>query len=328
MSRRLSVCAALHDGFLRSQSEKLGALLVAFSMADLVALRLVGIPATMACGLQQLTGDYLVDFCRSFGLGTAGTKACTEQDSMSRAESRPTGIVATGSAATSMDQEPDRVATNPPRSPSLRLVIVNWVPSELRREEPAQQQKVRSRLRDLEKHLQLPLDEVLVWTPAIEDVERVKFCLANSGREQVRAAILDSLDGGLVQATDTEDQFTLPNDLPGIWTALRETSLHGSRNSRLEKQLWDEYERMIHVELVEPLVRQAQQEPDPENRARLLGIAVINRLLHPTAELYSANLTRQVRKTGIRKARLVDGRELAPVTKLLDQLFNLLKMGD
>ena len=66
-------------------------------------------------------------------------------------------------------------------------------------------EQVRSHFRQLEKCLRLTLDDIFIWTPKTEDIERVKFCLSNAAREDVQASLLESMDERLVEITSAEE---------------------------------------------------------------------------------------------------------------------------
>ena len=331
LSGKLPVCAALQDGSLRNAIEKTGALLVVFSMEDLAVLRLAGIPATIATGLEYLASKQLDEFCKSYGLRKSMNPAApcpavvapdeTEAESMS-----PTGVSLDQEAVTPSPSSIAGDADSPPCQP-VRLVFVNWTPSTLEGESPQAVEHLRSRFRQLERYVGLPLDDMFLWTPTKGDIERVEFCLAKATCEDVQAALLESMDERRVEITSTEETFARPKDLIEAIGRLREVLLRRTGNRKLKRHVWAEYAVMLESELITPLIQQALETMDPIQRSRLFAIAGMNRIIHPAAEVYSAAFAQRIAKSGIRKAGSMMTTELEPLLKFYTILLNLIKAG-
>ena len=315
LSRRLPVCAALQDGSLRNAIEKTGALLVVFSMEDLAVLRLAGIPATTATGLTNLASKRLDEFCKSYGLRESLSPAAPGPAAVATDEAEVESVSPTG---TSADQEavspsPSAIAGDaysPPCQP-VRLVFVNWTPSTLECESPQAVDHLRSRFRQLERYLGLPLDDMFLWTPTKGNIERVTFCLAKATCEDVQAGFLESMDERRVEITSTEEIFARPKDLIEAIGRLREVLLHRTGNRKLKRHVLAEYAAMLETELITPLIQQALETMDPIQRSRLLAIANMNRIVHPATEVYSAAFAQRIAKSGVRKAGSIMTTELS-----------------
>jgi len=327
LSRNLPVCATLQDGVLQALIEAVGALLVTFSIDDLVVLRLAGLPAITAAGLPNLARGALDLFCKTYGLRDSAAPSDSDPD-QPEADQAEVDFGAVADAI--QDEEPSTAgpadsagaATKPPQ-----LIFVNWTPSKLECTSPEEVESLRFRFRELEKYLGLSFENMSLWTPTPEDVARVRFCLEKATCEDVRAAIQDSLDERQFEITaDAENSAAAP-ELIEVLARLRTALRRRQGNRKRERRLWAEYEAVLESQLVTPMVRWALEVMDPVERSRLLAIAGINRVVHPAAEVLLANLARRIAKAGIRKAGATLGSDLEPLLKFYTILLNLIKAG-
>jgi hypothetical protein len=328
---RLPVCAALHDGALQAAIEKTGCLLVTFSIEDLVALRLAGLPAITAAGLPNLALEALDDFCKSYGLRESANSTNSSPDVGGSEETESEGLSPTDAMSQQDSHAPGatpgtgEAALSPSAPP--RLVFVNWKPSTLECTSPEDVEQLRQRFRQLETFLELSLEDMFLWTPTQEDIDRVRFCLQAATLEDVQTSLHESLEQRLVEITSVDDEPPVASkELIDVMNRLRR-SLRRRGNRNRVKRHWAEFEAKFGKLLVTPMIQRALAENDPALRTYLFAIAEINQIIHPAAEVVSASLARRIASHGVRRAGSTLKAEIDPLLKLFAVLRKLLKEG-
>jgi hypothetical protein len=207
-----------------------------------------------------------------------------------------------------------------------RLVVVNWTPSHTDRNELEALGQVREQVRILENYLRMSLD-MYVWTPPAEDVARIRTCCSHGSPEQVRQAILDSMDASLVPAAMSDDEINRPKDLPEAIAKLRQALQRSPGNRKRERRLWAEYDAKLNDDLITPLTKRALEMLNPEERNRLFAIAGISRIAFPATEALSAKFARGIARAGIRETGVAITPEIELLLKSYSLLLNLIKAG-
>lgn len=332
LSGELPVCAVLRDAFTRKSMAMFGLICIGSNMKDLAPLRRMGFATTVAHGLDQITGKDLTQFCRAFGFPRADAQCSRIDDGRmwpSRSNAEPfargnegvDGDVKgrrTSSADGNAHQQSDARRTRP--------VLLAWMPSELRPRASKRLDRVISHLTNIEKNLQISLDDVLVWRASEEDLERFRFCLEHASREHVRAALLKSMEG-MIPATEPPEDCSSVSSLVEAHRRLDEMASDPLVDGQWRKELWADYERALDNDLVEPLLREAARHTEPEERVRLSTLANLTRVLGPEAIRISQKLGRQVVRGRSRKVEPVTEKEWDRMLKMFEKVIALTK-GD
>jgi hypothetical protein len=323
LSGRLPVCAAMQDARVQEAAATAGSLALTFSMEDLAALGLMGIPAMPAHGLAHIRRQTLREFC---GCLQTGWSPADQQHGTSSTPAQELGI---GTEQTDPAPESD-VATEFSTVPvgqqsigtPLELIFVGWSPAKLERLEPPQLEDIVPHFRAIEQYLEIPMGDVYLWRPRQEDVERITFCLRNADREFVREALLASMDRSTTPITARKPVKSAPKDLPETILQL-EKVLHGPARDDLEQNAWQEYEQQVNGDLAMPLLQLAMTVADPVRRNLMATTAGIARVLHPQAMLIAAKITKRIGKSGLGKTGRVPEKDMRNLMEMTDRLIHL-----
>jgi hypothetical protein len=326
LSGETAICAALNDHVLSRSAVKNGYLALAFSMEDVAALRMVGMPAVPVGDLAHVRRTALKTFCRCLGelhspasfseaaptLGPAGEDFARVLQADSGAENEPATQLGPHLADSEVVEGP------------IELMIVAWSPAELKLDEPEGLAELRLHLAAIEQHIQVPMQDVYVWRPAPADLERLAFCLRNATRKEVREALLASMDGCREPISLDRHQHVPPKDLPEALVRLQQAIDHsGDGEHYRDKLAWSEYEEKVNAELTAPLMGLASATAEPLQRNLLAAAASISPLLHSQTMLTCAKLKERIQKVKADKVGSEIGRDIQTVLELTRRLIDI-----
>ena len=323
---RLPLYAATLDYLTAKWVQKAGLLFVTFSMLDLVSLRAVRLPAALAMGLDTITPKSLEELCATLGLGEMGHLLNTGHMPATLQPS-PAGSTQTGSVNAAQSQDSGATLAAVPFTPHAtieppRLILVGWMLSELSQDRPGELDKVVRSLVRIAGSLGVAFDQVFVWRPSLEEIRQIHFCLTHGQRTDVTRAILRSLDQSTSPLAPPSEKGPV-NDLVTSRARLRAVLLRPGSSPGQRRRRLREFQEAADGTFVEPVLERAANALDPDERSRLGGLAAVNRVLHPTVEVYAAKLERGIVRAGLRGAADVpDTRELM---RMLDILYKLTK---
>jgi hypothetical protein len=173
LTGNLTMSAALGDAEFAARVKQAGGrVYIAASAPDVAMLNSAGLPAAPAHGLENIGGERLEEFRRIL----RGTLSDHGQASGKKSRSR------SKSAAPAESYLP------------LSLVFVDWSLSRLSRDDVPVVSVIRDRLLWLAEHSGVNCDDHSRWKPSERQVERIKYELAHGSEDQIRHAIVDSLD--------------------------------------------------------------------------------------------------------------------------------------
>ena len=326
-SGQLPVYAAVHDHLVEKGINKRGFLCVTFSMQDLISLRAVGMPAALASGLEQITRKSLAEFRSIFE--PAGQSHLPHANHAPAAQPPSPAALAQqeGSDETqaSGSSDPSKAMTQWQHAPidQLQLILVGWMPSQLSRHRPGDLDRVIRSIENTGNCLGVDLNETFLWRPTAAEIRRINLCLIKGNRKDVAKAILDSLDQSAKPLTPSRSDKGSSGDFLESRARFREALLRpGSSQDYLQRRL-REYQEAVDSTFVKPVFDRAIGESDPDERCRLGGLAAVNRLLHPSVELYSAKLEREITRSGLRGNG--EALKIGELMKMFDVLYRLTK---
>jgi len=257
-------------------------LFVPCGIDDLVLLRALKLPATLAVGLDQVKGDQLDQLCSRYGWNSsvsnplAETSACRgfndEESEQPRIRALSASLMGTGGAN---DGAP------------LVLVLVGFSLARLKAEEPRGLAGVTGHLARIERYLELDLSRVCVWKPSHEDLERLRFLVGMSDARAIRRAVIDSvMDSSYSLAAfcdPSSGSLQAPTDYLGARTMLdrlRQEPHRAGKGSDQVRRAEAVVQQMAERDLVRPLIEKAQCCDDPLERNLYAVSAELARQVH------------------------------------------------
>jgi hypothetical protein len=165
--------AALDDADFSARVKREGGrLFLAESAADVVILNSQGLPCAPAHGVENFSGEQIEVFRAKFGGVTPGHDSATGKNSGRRSK---------------------RTCRTESALP-LSIVLVNWRPSQLSRDDVPVALAIREHLLMVADYLGIPCDDHSLWKPSAQQFERLRYVLERGTQEHVRQSVLESLD--------------------------------------------------------------------------------------------------------------------------------------
>ena len=315
---------------------------VVFSVIDLVILRSCGIPATLAVGMECLSRSQVDRLCTEFGLGREKSERLRElefileqEEETSSAPSTPIQRLVcgmtdgeTGTAYQQRDESSDEetngtVAIDDPLK--KRLVFVIWSLSTLDSTPSVVFNDVAISLKELKQHVGVDLYEVRTWAATAEDIERLRFFTRRQDAESVREALLDKLysDTRSFEQMGKEEarQLAVPNDLPAAMLMLRESLVaedSGGDGGQRRREALQHLERLLHEQVIDPLMNEAMDSPGATERAIGLAAAQVMQTFLTKSIIANARITSTLSREGMAGASVLP----------LEEIRELMAMGD
>jgi hypothetical protein len=293
--------AALADHHVQALLESLSRqLLIVSSAEDLAVLTSMGFPAAPAGGLDSLGGQRLELLLKRLGLqAPENQRAGREQ--------------APG---------PQSASSKAPLEP-IALILVNWSPSRLDLADVPLILQIRDRLRRLEELCGLEFPDFTIWKPTSKHLERLRFCIDNRTRPYIYSALLASLE----QSCQTLELSALgPRPEPEtLVEAVRELNAYPRTPSfdALTLRSWDRIERLLQKELIEPLLKQAEETADPLEKSLVVQLAGLTATLHTQLLRLATGAANSSGATGPRGPRGLPKEDLQQILALLDRVRTL-----
>jgi hypothetical protein len=293
-------------------------------MQDMMALRAIGIPAALAKGLEQFTRKSLEDSSSNLGL---------ELPVGSFNISAGNGEPPTAPLLKTTDKENQVISPwglsipapvdDPPTVVRPRLFLVGWSPSQRSLRRPSEWDGVLDSLIRAGRFLDIDLDDVFVWRPAEEDLQRIVFVLSKGSRKHVRKAVIASLRRNSKLVSHTQEDVEDAGKLPEIRARLRDALLRPGGQPSERRRCLRRHQRAIEDMFVTPFLEQAAAELDPQKRSQLAGLAGINQLVHPAVEVYLAKREKDLANRGLRAQ--LQSNEVKDLMKMFDILFKFVQ---
>ncbi|MBY0528021.1 MAG: hypothetical protein K2R98_31780 [Gemmataceae bacterium] len=311
---------ALDDSATVAAARKAGQLFIAFGVADLVILRRLGLPATLATGLHKLELSQLRRLDTPFPAHDA------KEDrpySLTSAESIPRRPPLR-SPFPMVDDEAARPAVRP------SLLLVGWSPAHASRGLPIHLPAVARSLGDAIRHLHLTLEDFAVWRPGKAAVETLRYRLDLRDTTLMGSWLQDTLEfevwdvAPFASAAETRrlEAGPAPPSLPDTLARLHELfERYNGRWSPEAAQLLREYHAHVVNGLLKQLSDQALQADEPLVaclRTELAGLVDMLLRSQPQASIALSDTTRAYFEVG-----KVLPSPLDVHLKLLDQVLKL-----
>jgi hypothetical protein len=224
----------------------------------------------------------------------------------------------------------------PPRScpPSaaaaVQLVLVGWTPSRLALEQPVQLASLLDWFQRLERFLRLDLTNVSLWVPSAETVDKLRFLAAPGTGPLFRAAMAEagehshSLLGHFVKVNASR-QLATPTQ---AFANLHDAVFGPQASAEAWRTSWAQAEAQLQEHFIGPLVRAANEIPDPLHKNAALGTAVMARLAFTEALLLAERTRRTAHERGLDALDQIPREHAENVLNFSERFLDYLKFMD
>ena len=272
-------------------------LLIVSSAEDLAVLTSLGFPAAPASGLDCVGGQRLEWLRKRLGLQAP--------DNEHAGRERAPG--------------PQSASNKAPSEP-IALILVNWSPSRLDLDDVPLILQIRDCLRRLEELCGLEFPDFTIWKPTAKHLERLRFCIANRTRSYIYTAPCASLE----ESCQTLELSALgPRPEPEtLVEAVRDLNAYPKTASfdALRSRSWDRAERLLQREVIEPLLKQAEETADPLERSLCIQLAGLSGTLHTQILRLATGAANPGGANGPRGPRGLPKEELQQILALSDRV--------
>jgi hypothetical protein len=284
----LPALAALEDAWTAARLAEAGALCATSRIWDVVLLRALGFPATLATGLHRASLPQLQALDEAFAeqepFGGASLSP-PPPPTGEAGDERPGESADPGDRAATAGGDAPQAAT-PPRP---RLALVGWTPGSVRAEVPPPLRCAAAALVGVRQHLALPLAGVSVWLPSPKDLDSLRFQLrfrdASLISDMLRQSmdVLDAFEGVAAPQEGRRTRTAAPADLGAaqieLLARLADARGQGRTSDRVPAARRT-YEDLIECQLIAPLQTWALTHDDPVIRNMGYDLATVCRELH------------------------------------------------
>ncbi|MCA9125155.1 MAG: hypothetical protein KDB11_33500 [Planctomycetales bacterium] len=322
------VLAAFYDHRVRSAMKPFARkLIVAFTMADVVLLRSLGLPVTLGTGLEEFDIAALDELAEKFGWDDSERKeqlnsnynmsdtasdnvdegvneevdSDVEQYASRQAEPMPVEL-----DSASMDPDVDATGSRRVVAVQPQLVLLDWSPRNLSDESPVEVARIVEYLNVTRCYFGIQaFDEVMRWTPNRMTIDGIGDCLRYGVVEAARKEVQLSFtwDRGILLVGHNR-AIREPENVIGTLNRLQEAIRYEYRRSPdfhegpIDK-VWEEFEKQLKGDFELPLLTAALECEDPVRKQRLLALAGLSRITHQQAFLLNQTLSRQAKEVAL-----------------------------
>jgi hypothetical protein len=261
-------CFAAPEDYTTRQALKQagGRLFAAMDLQDLAILQTLGLPATLAVGLDQLDGAQLRRLCPSLEPVEASQR-----------------------------EEPTVVATErslPLWAHAQQLVLVGWSVCAFDGTEPSVLKDMIELLASAARAFDLDLEALRVWRPRELDLLQIRLAARLRDTNFVRRMLVTSVEHAAQSISDYAS-----SDVPQPSSQQAYLALHGQLHEQLRREqqrgirssqipgMLARFRRAFEQVAVEPLVQRAMQAADPLDGVLLLHAAELLQQWHNTSAL-------------------------------------------
>jgi hypothetical protein len=261
----LPIFAVLDDMHFRCENaQSSDTLCVAFSTREAAALLSLGIPTTLATGLERISRQHLVSLSERLALQRS---SCANE------------AVASASA-------PPQARGAEHAQRASQMLFLGWDLLTLRDGEPNGLAQVRTHFTGLQQYLGIDMEDVGVWHPGAEAVEGVRFCVNHTTKDECGEALLKimadtaeplvPLSQRDQDRADSEEQVIPSTELVTAWNAWYDDP---GKNVEATMSAWTTFDKALRAHLSEPLLQEASKERDPMRRNMLAAAASLSHSL-------------------------------------------------
>mgnify|MGYP006969358248 CR=1 FL=1 len=316
-----------------------GLLVLAFSVAQVALLRSCGLASTLATGLDDFPLEHLDRLCETFGLSSlrSGLRMFPEErDAILGISTNPDVVdpLLPAMEAIGRDDENSESQTAPGTdAPSdnvpletaqAYLVVLSWSPLQLSSAPPGALQAALDHLNELQRHLELDLEDIILWEVDEDFLERLQFIAERRSAALFRDVVRDAVEDSETRVADfgkekppvigpPKEYASALARLQGASAAGRSGALTPIEKGYARKRVL----QLLHEQVLGPLHEFALAAEDPVERNILVAFAELSTLFH----LNSISLGEQLSRYTV-QSMLEQGIQLPQ-----DQYKNILAMA-
>jgi len=279
---------ALRDSRTLAQLEETEVLYTTFRISEVVLLRALGLPATLAVGIHKAGPHQLRVLDEKFGeqnpFASAGDRALL----MAADPGTPRKHPAVYYAAAQGEPVTPGYSLNP------TLALLAWSPWLVTDHIPPMVGRTTRFLVSARQHLGLHFPGIWVWRPSPEELANLKFRMKFRDRRLIKELIEESTN-----ALDDFGRFSDSRNLEGVGTTqaidfisaqadLLITLAEGRSQGRMSNRVQAArrtYDALVESELIAPLQAWALESQDPVIRALGVAVSDVCRHLHRMSPL-------------------------------------------
>ena len=326
-------------------------LIVAFDLEHVVMLRACGLPATQAAGLDQLPLEQVDRFCEvfeltGFGRDRLGPRRNPREQHNSDSECGPDDPVLRMMRSVINDHDlsarqtatgpASRLATAQETPVGAQFVFLGWTPLELSSASPPHLPAVVDHFRQLQRFMEVELDEIGLWEVEQETVERLRFIAERRSAAIFKQAMLDAAENIDVSIGQFGEEATLatgpPEDYATALSRFHESSLAedgtGWFGPRQRNAAWGDVERLLRQQVIGPLRELALATNDPVERNLLMGFAELSHVFHMQSVVLGEQLNRRVADGEAEHSGKLPADQFKDLMTMTDRLIDMAKVTE
>lgn len=267
----IPVLAACKDVFTRQALHRVQNLYVAFSVHDVIALRAVGLPATLIGPIERLSRAALVRVGKSAVLRVPQASPATAGP---RPAPAPPTQPFSGSGGEPVEPNNGASAHEQP----LQLVLLCWSPAALTADASPELRSVCEHLSEFYR-LCVDIGEWVAWPVSQDSLKSIRFALTHGTVPEIGEALVNELVVHDVYdiVVGTVDPERPEASQQAVWSRMRQLR---PRRTAERAELWKQYEQLIERDYLQPLENLARAQEDPHERNQILARAGVYRMTH------------------------------------------------
>jgi hypothetical protein len=248
-------------------------LLVTSSLLDLIALRQLGLPATLATGLDRLEDHQIAEVCGQLGW----TLPSASRAALERLRAEAAG-----------PSEPARAAR---RDRELPLCLVMGSPAKFSLDKPSGMEAIIAHFRDLKNYLRIMDMSVSDWTPRQAVLDQLRFQLKSYPAGIDPARLVDEIQASWLDSLHDPLPEPKPRPVPSSFIAgarAYRIAVHNAARGLCTpaefRQAQEDYSRVLDERLILPLLEETAGPLAQNKQAALMAASRALQMLSPGAE--------------------------------------------
>jgi hypothetical protein len=325
--------------FLSFSDDYEPSVLVAADLRDVILLRALDLPATLADGFDRSDARFLETFRSNFRqvpmeTGEAAPPTTVPVTNVNDVHDPPPASATPAAILQPVSDETQRAAVGMTAA-DLRLpalMLVGWNPSTMSFVEPTSFRNVVGRLRELEHRLNIEIERVEVWIPTAKEREAFRHACDRRDRLDVRAAMVTSLDDATdwsgyharrLQVSPPVPIDTLAAAIEQLRTAFGPMTARTKAEKPQQKAIADYY-RIVDRDLIGSLVDEAATTDPVERNLRAMLAHKVRRYHELVVQGFQTEWERRT-KVGMPQRNVADLKEMIALENDLMKTIQELK---
>jgi hypothetical protein len=326
--KRSPIRATLKDSWTRRRLARGGILFAPPRIGDVVILRALGFPATLATGIGRLTPDQLRDLDLWFD-GQDLERALQEPAEPTDEEAEQPG-----------DEETEQPTEDSPgqesrKAPPLTLALLGWSPLSLAAQPAQVLAPAVAHLTAARHYLGLRFTGVMAWQLAPGDLANLQFRLNYRDPRLIEQFLKERVDSlvdfeGLAHGpgpgagTPGSSGSSYVEAQAALLAALADDRVSGGQSHRVRRAM-SIYEEIVQRDLIAPLQTWALDNSDPVFQSAGIELATVCGLLHRMSPLLADSQSARFERARNEDIELLPPKTLTQYLALIDRFSILMR---